>query len=56
MAILKRARDTLGLTGVDCTFYFGGLEYTKARRSFELFAREVIPRLRAQPAMARASA
>ncbi|HWP28886.1 MAG TPA: LLM class flavin-dependent oxidoreductase [Chloroflexota bacterium] len=56
VAILKRARDTLGLTGVDCTFYFGGLEYTKARRSFELFAREVIPRLRAQPAMARASA
>jgi len=52
-AILERARDVLGLTGVDCTFYFGGLDYTRARRSFELFAREVMPRFRVQPAPAR---
>jgi len=52
-AILARARDTLGLTGVDCTFYFGGLDYARARRSFELFAREVLPRFRAEPAAAR---
>jgi alkanesulfonate monooxygenase SsuD/methylene tetrahydromethanopterin reductase-like flavin-dependent oxidoreductase (luciferase family) len=51
-AILTRARDTLGLAGVDCTFYFGGIEYTKARRSFELFAREVMPRFR-EPSEAR---
>jgi len=46
VAILEHARQTLGLTGVDCTFYFGGLDYAKARRSFELFAQEVIPRFR----------
>jgi natural product biosynthesis luciferase-like monooxygenase protein len=43
-AILSRGRDVLGLTGVDCTFYFGGIEYARARRSMELFAREVMPR------------
>jgi natural product biosynthesis luciferase-like monooxygenase protein len=50
VAILERARDVLGLTNVDCTFYFGGIPYEKARRSFELFAREVMPRLRQQEA------
>ena len=37
-------RDYLGLDAVDCTFYFGGIPYDKVRRSFELFAREVMPR------------
>lgn len=46
LAILSQARRTLGLTQVDCTFYFGGLDYDFARRSLELFAREVMPRLR----------
>ncbi|HLH26132.1 MAG TPA: LLM class flavin-dependent oxidoreductase [Chloroflexota bacterium] len=51
-AILERARTTLGLTGVDATFYFGGMAYPQARRSFELFAHEVMPRFRPQPALA----
>ncbi len=45
VAILRNARDELGLTEVDCTFYFGGLDYVNARRSFELFAHEVMPRV-----------
>jgi alkanesulfonate monooxygenase SsuD/methylene tetrahydromethanopterin reductase-like flavin-dependent oxidoreductase (luciferase family) len=45
VAILRNARDYLGLSEVDCTFYFGGLDYAKARRSFELFAHEVMPRV-----------
>jgi alkanesulfonate monooxygenase SsuD/methylene tetrahydromethanopterin reductase-like flavin-dependent oxidoreductase (luciferase family) len=54
-AILERARETLGLTNVDCTFYYGGIPYDRARASFELFAREVIPRFQTQPAPARAA-
>ncbi len=49
---LERARDALGLTGVDCTFYFGGIDLETARRSMRLFATEVIPRLRT-PELAR---
>jgi alkanesulfonate monooxygenase SsuD/methylene tetrahydromethanopterin reductase-like flavin-dependent oxidoreductase (luciferase family) len=49
-AIVARARDALGLAGMDCTFYFGGIPYADARRSFELFAREVMPRFRPAPA------
>jgi natural product biosynthesis luciferase-like monooxygenase protein len=45
-AVVQRARDTLGLAGIDCTFYFGGIPYDAARRSCELFAREVMPRFR----------
>jgi natural product biosynthesis luciferase-like monooxygenase protein len=41
--ILARARDVVGLTEIDCTFYFGGISYEKARRSLELFASEVMP-------------
>lgn len=43
--ILEHARDVVGLTQIDCTFYFGGLPYDKVQRSLRLFAREVIPRL-----------
>jgi natural product biosynthesis luciferase-like monooxygenase protein len=50
-AVVAQARDMLGLTGMDCTFYFGGIPYAAARRSFELFAREVMPRFRAEPAL-----
>ena len=39
--VIKQARDKLGLAGIDCTFYFGGIPYESARRSLELFAREV---------------
>jgi alkanesulfonate monooxygenase SsuD/methylene tetrahydromethanopterin reductase-like flavin-dependent oxidoreductase (luciferase family) len=48
-AVVERARDALGLTGVDCTFYFGGIDYPRARASLELFAREVMPRFRRTP-------
>jgi natural product biosynthesis luciferase-like monooxygenase protein len=51
-AVVAKARDTLGLAGLDCTFYFGGIPYDAARRSFELFAREVMPRFQPQPALA----
>jgi alkanesulfonate monooxygenase SsuD/methylene tetrahydromethanopterin reductase-like flavin-dependent oxidoreductase (luciferase family) len=46
VAMFEHARDELGLTAIDCTFYFGGLEYDKVRRSHELFSREVIPRFK----------
>jgi natural product biosynthesis luciferase-like monooxygenase protein len=46
--ILEHARDTVGLTQADCTFYFGGIPYDKVQRSFQLFAREVMPRLQPQ--------
>ncbi len=48
-AILERAAATLGLTSIDCTFFFGGIPYEQATRSLELFAREVMPRFRRQP-------
>ncbi len=51
-AVVQKARDTLGLAGIDCNFYFGGIPYDAARRSFELFAREVMPRFQPQPALA----
>jgi len=58
--ILQRAQDELGVTIVDCNFLFGGMTYEQADRSIELFASEVMPRLRhtepswkAQPAGAR---
>jgi len=43
---LQYARDTLGLTAVDCNFLFGGITYEEAERSIGLFAREVMPKLR----------
>jgi alkanesulfonate monooxygenase SsuD/methylene tetrahydromethanopterin reductase-like flavin-dependent oxidoreductase (luciferase family) len=46
VAQLEQARDRWGLTGVDCTFYFGGLSYEQAQRSQHLFATEVMPRVR----------
>jgi natural product biosynthesis luciferase-like monooxygenase protein len=49
--LLERARDELWLTGVDLTFLFGGIPFAQARHSMQLFAREVMPRLRA-PALA----
>ncbi|HEX6511581.1 MAG TPA: LLM class flavin-dependent oxidoreductase [Chloroflexota bacterium] len=49
---IKQARDTIGLTGVDSSFYFGTIDYAKARRSMELFASEVVPALKKDPAPA----
>jgi len=46
LRIIKQARDTIGLTGIDSSFYFGTIDYAKARRSVDLFASEVIPRLK----------
>jgi natural product biosynthesis luciferase-like monooxygenase protein len=54
--VLARAAAALGLTSVDCTFSFGGIDHAKARRSLELFASEVMPRFRAQPVAAPAGA
>lgn len=45
-AILEYARDLLTLTQVDCQFHFGGIPYEQVRRSHQLFATEVMPRLR----------
>jgi natural product biosynthesis luciferase-like monooxygenase protein len=47
VAIVERARAELGLTGVDCTFTFGAIDWKTAERSMRLFATEVIPRVRA---------
>jgi len=46
VALLRRAEEMLGVTQVDCTFYFGGLTFEQARRSHQLFATEVMPHLR----------
>jgi len=43
---LERARDMMGLTQADCTFYFGGIPFGQAQRSQRLFASEVMPKLR----------
>jgi natural product biosynthesis luciferase-like monooxygenase protein len=43
--VLQRARELAGLDQVDCTFSFGGIPPDQVRRSFELFAREVMPKL-----------
>lgn len=55
VAILEHARDELGLTQVDCQFFYGGIPWDKAFRSHELFATEVIPRLRSAPQEAMAA-
>jgi alkanesulfonate monooxygenase SsuD/methylene tetrahydromethanopterin reductase-like flavin-dependent oxidoreductase (luciferase family) len=44
--LVTRAEDLLGLTQLDCTFYFGGLSFEQAQRSQRLFATEVMPRVR----------
>jgi len=44
--LLDRACDLMGVTQVDCTFYFGGIAFEHAQRSQRLFASEVIPKLR----------
>jgi hypothetical protein len=37
----------LGITGVDCTFTFGAIDWETAERSMRLFATDVIPQVRA---------
>jgi alkanesulfonate monooxygenase SsuD/methylene tetrahydromethanopterin reductase-like flavin-dependent oxidoreductase (luciferase family) len=44
--LVTRAQELLGLTQIDCTFYFGGLSFEQARRSQHLFATQVMPRVR----------
>ncbi len=44
--LLARAREMMGFTQVDCTFYFGGIAFDHAQRSQRLFAEEVMPKLR----------
>jgi hypothetical protein len=55
VATLQRAERELGITGVDGTFYFGGMPFETAQRSLRMFAEHVIPRMRA-PASAAAGA
>jgi cyanophycinase-like exopeptidase len=44
VGLVTRAQELLGLTQLDCTFYFGGLSFEQARRSQHLFATQVMPR------------
>ena len=46
VAILTKAHDQMRFTQIDCTFYFGGIDFDLARRSLHLFAEEVMPKLR----------
>ena len=49
--MLAYLQSEVGFTQVDLMFQFGGLSFSTARESMELFAAEVMPRLRArQPA------
>jgi natural product biosynthesis luciferase-like monooxygenase protein len=48
--LLERAQDMMGLTQVDCTFYFGGIPFEQAQRSHRLFAEKVMPKLRGRKA------
>ena len=51
--LLEKAQDLMGLTQVDCTFYFGGISFEQAQRSHRLFAEKVMPKLRSRkPALA----
>jgi len=49
VAVLESAREVMGITSVDCTFTFGGIDLATARKSMRLLARDVIPRFRAAP-------
>ena len=44
--LLTKAQEMMGITQVDCTFYFGGIPFEIAQRSHRLFAEKVMPRLR----------
>jgi len=44
--LLLKAQELMGLTQVDCTFYFGGIPFEQAQRSHRLFAERVMPKLR----------
>ena len=44
--LLTKAHEMMGITQVDCTFYFGGIPFELAQRSHRLFAEKVMPRLR----------
>jgi alkanesulfonate monooxygenase SsuD/methylene tetrahydromethanopterin reductase-like flavin-dependent oxidoreductase (luciferase family) len=46
IAMIERLQAEIGFTLLCCQFQFGGIDFPTARRSMELFAREVIPRLR----------
>jgi alkanesulfonate monooxygenase SsuD/methylene tetrahydromethanopterin reductase-like flavin-dependent oxidoreductase (luciferase family) len=45
-AQLRAVHEQLGFTCADVTFYWGGIPFDTARRSLDLFASEVMPRLR----------
>ena len=48
--MLRRAADEIGCTETHCLFQFGDISFATAQHSMELFAAEVMPRLRAAEA------
>ncbi|HXS41374.1 MAG TPA: LLM class flavin-dependent oxidoreductase [Stellaceae bacterium] len=44
--LLTKAQEMMGITQVDCTFYFGGIPFELAQRSHRLFAEKVMPKMR----------
>jgi natural product biosynthesis luciferase-like monooxygenase protein len=46
VTLLERAQDAMGFTQCDCTFFFGGITHAQAQRSFRLFTKEVMPKLK----------
>jgi alkanesulfonate monooxygenase SsuD/methylene tetrahydromethanopterin reductase-like flavin-dependent oxidoreductase (luciferase family) len=49
--MLRRAGDEIGCGETHCLFQFGDIDFATAQRSMELFAAEVMPRLRATEAV-----
>lgn len=44
--VIARGHDKMGFNQLDCTFYFGGMDFAHAQRSHRLFAEKVMPKLR----------
>jgi hypothetical protein len=46
VTLIERAQDAMGFTQLDCAFFFGGITHDQAQRSFRLFTKEVMPKLK----------
>ncbi len=44
--MIKRYRDEIGITQLNCSFSVGSLDHDKAKKSMTLFAKHVMPRFR----------
>jgi natural product biosynthesis luciferase-like monooxygenase protein len=53
-AAVRAIAEEFGITHLGLTFHFGGLDHTAGLRAVELWGREVVPRVRAAEAPARA--